>query len=93
MISRARHASWSQKLLLPGLLSITLLTGCKTTGTTGTDLIVVKPSATQIESAAREVVCQSFKPITFSGKNDTSLTVSQVREHNAAYDTYRCGER
>lgn len=29
--------------------------------------------------------CVAFSPITFSGKRDTTTTISQVRGHNAAW--------
>ena len=34
-------------------------------------------------TSSTRVACQSFAPITWSGK-DTQLTVEQVKEHNAA---------
>ena len=68
-------------------LGLSAGTGCQTTSD---GMTVVKPSRAQIESAAKAVVCKSFKPITFSGKNDTSETISQVRGHNAAWQSYGC---
>ena len=73
-----------------GSLTLTAGSGCQTMGKTSDGMTIVKPSPAQIESAAKAVVCKSFKPITFSGKNDTSETISQVRGHNAAWQSYGC---
>jgi hypothetical protein len=35
-------------------------------------------------------LCPAFAPITYSAKNDTSETVRQIREHNAAWQAI-CG--
>jgi hypothetical protein len=70
-------------------ISAMLLTGCMITGSQG-DIITVKPNAAQIQSAAKRVVCDSFKPFTFSGSKDTAETVRQAREHNAVLRAYGC---
>lgn len=77
-------------LLILTIATTLSLAGCKTTGKVG-DFITIKPSRAQIEAAAREVVCGSFEPLTFSQRGDTRETVSGIREHNAAYGTYDCG--
>lgn len=48
----------------------TILTACETIPTTETP----------------DLSCTAFSKITFSGQNDTAVTVRQIREHNAAYD-------
>jgi hypothetical protein len=51
------------------VLLATLTASCTTTGSAGT--------------SAALVACQSFKPVYWS-KADTSATVAQIKEHNAA---------
>lgn len=65
------------------------LAGCVITGKSG-DLVTIKPSTAQLESAVKTVVCDSFSPIKFRGKTDTPETVKQVREHNAALGSFKC---
>lgn len=36
-------------------------------------------------SKAVDTACTAFQPITYSALNDTSGTVTQVRQHNAAW--------
>lgn len=72
------------------LLTAISLAGCVVTGKTAGGLSIIKPSAAQIRSSATAIVCDSFGPITFSGKNDTPETVRQVRSHNAAWASYGC---
>lgn len=43
-------------------------------------------STLETATVASEALCISDKPITFSATKDTPETVSQVREHNAAWD-------
>lgn len=52
--------------------------------------VTIKPTAAQFQAAARELVCQSFTPITFSAKGDSKTTIGQVRRHNAALRTFKC---
>lgn len=68
------------------------LAGCFITGQSG-DLVTIKPSAMELQGAVREAVCDSFRPITFSGKHDTPDTVKEVREHNAALGAFKCASR
>jgi hypothetical protein len=84
--------------MLPQILKLTLITatslflaGCILTGgTDSTGMTVIKPSRAQITDAAKNVVCNSFDSITFSGKKDTPETVRQIREFNAARAAYGC---
>jgi ribosomal protein S10 len=57
------------------------------TGKSG-DIVTVKPSQSQIQSTAKRIICDSFKPIPFSGKGDTQQTIKDIREHNAAWESY-----
>ena len=80
------------RLISRAILTIAIsaaIAGCKTTSREG-DFVTIKPSPEQIQSAAKRVVCDSFAPITFSGKGDTAETVKQVREHNAAWGSFGC---
>jgi hypothetical protein len=65
------------------------LCGCLVTGKTG-DFVTIKPSAAQIDSAAKRIVCDSFKPIYFSKKGDSPDTIKQIRENNAAWQSFGC---
>jgi hypothetical protein len=79
--------------MLTRIIAISLLSlpvaGCLTLGKNG-DFITIKPSAAQIESAAKSVVCDSFKPVRFSKKGDTPETIKQIRENNAALSSFGC---
>jgi hypothetical protein len=65
------------------------LAGCVTQQDKG-DFITIKPSAAQIESAVRTVVCDAFKPLRYSGAKDTKETIAQARENNAALRSFNC---
>lgn len=54
------------------LILATLVASCTTTG-----------SSVVTSEDSRRVACQSFAPISWSAK-DTTLTVAQVKEHNAS---------
>lgn len=43
-----------------------------------------------IPETETRVACESFRIITFSRQSDTEETITQVREHNAAYEAL-CG--
>ena len=75
-------------LIIAASLLLTLpLAGCVTGGG---DLVVAKPSRSQLQSSVSSTVCNSFKIIKFSGPSDTPATVKQVREHNAALRSFGC---
>lgn len=90
---KQKLAGLSLRRIALAMLLTTALTGCKTTPITGTNFVKLQPSQAQIDRAARTVVCDSFKPITFSGSKDTDLTIRQVRGHNAALGAYKCANR
>ena len=73
------------------LLSTTALTACATTRSTGTTTVSL--TTAQQKEITKTAVCQSFEPITFDDINDTDGTIRQVREHNAAWSSYRCRQR
>ena len=79
--------------MIPRILVLTLITvtnaGCIITGTSN-GMTTIKPSAQELSSVAKKVICGSFAPITYSGKSDTPATIKQVREHNAALRAYGC---
>lgn len=79
------------KILLSVFMLVSL-SGCLTPSKQSGDFITIKPSAAQIESAARAIVCDSFKRVKFSKANDTPLTVAQVRQNNAALGTFKCAD-
>lgn len=58
-----------------------MLAGCPTIPTTGT-------SGEEID----RVVCASFKPISYSASQDSERTVAEIRAHNAALETFNCGD-
>lgn len=62
------------------MLCGTILTACETTPTT----------ATTGHDAVR-VACSAFMPIYFSARDDSELTVSQIRRHNHVYSAL-CSE-
>lgn len=59
-----------------GLLTLGLVAGCTTTHTTGTT-----PD-----------VCLIWKPVTYSASQDSSETITEVRDQNARRDAY-CANR
>ena len=63
--------NWLKGLILLASLSLTLVTGCAMTSTTGTT-----------DSC---VPCPSLEPITYSYSNDTNASIRQIREYNAIY--------
>lgn len=65
------------------------LGGCMVTSKSG-DFVTVKPSDAQIQSAAKRVVCGSFRPVTFSKRKDTAETIAQIRRNNAAWESFGC---
>ena len=48
-------------------------------------------SPDQIRQEVRRVVCDSFGYISYSASKDTEDTVLQIRKHNAAYGSFKCG--
>lgn len=74
------------------IASSLLLAGCMVTKQSG-DFITIKPSALELQSAVRTVVCDSFKRVSFSKANDSQLTIAQVRENNAALGVFKCAGR
>ena len=80
--------------MIPRMILITVMTlplaACLITGSDGKGTITIKPTAQELSSVAKRVICESFSPITYSGKGDTPATVKQVREHNAALRAYGC---
>jgi len=65
------------RLLVPALLVMlcgTILTACETTPTT----------ATTGHDAVR-VACSAFMPVYYSARDDSELTVSQIRRHNSVW--------
>ena len=71
-----RYAGLGLLVMLCG----TILTACETTPTT----------ATTGHDAVR-VACSAFMPIYFSARDDSELTVSQIRRHNHVYSAL-CSE-
>ena len=65
---------------LPVLALLLILTACSTTPTIGT-------SGEEIN----RVVCESFKPISYSASRDSERTIAEIREFNAALETF-CGD-
>jgi len=62
---------WSEQRWLLGLRLLVLtcpltLTACLLIPTTKKEWVIVKPNREQIESAARQLVCSSFKPIPYA---------------------------
>lgn len=43
-------------------------------------------ACTAIPETVTDVSCDVFRPITYSGQNDTPETIEQIRGHNAAWD-------
>jgi len=65
-----------QSMLLIALAVPPVMTGCTMTASGGTE-------------EAKRVACRSFEPIRWS-RNDTPVTVRQVKGHNAAWKAV-CG--
>jgi hypothetical protein len=53
-------------------------------------VLQVIPSKRQVNAAISRAVCGSFNRITYSGKDDSPLTIRQIREFNAAWRSYGC---
>ena len=67
------------RLLALGLLVMlcgTILTACETTPTT----------ATTGHDAVR-LACSAFMPVYYSVRDDSELTVSQIRRHNSVWES------
>lgn len=67
-----RYAGLGLLVMLCG----TILTACETTPTTATT-----------GSDAVRVACGAFMPIYYSARDDSELTVAQVRQHNSVWDS------
>ena len=70
-------------LLTLVLLLLTMTTACSVTRGIGI-------GRTDLTAELNRAVCGSFRPISFSARNDTRETIKQVREHNAALESFRC---
>ena len=70
-----------KKLMMLATLSM-LMTGCKWIHTTETTKLP------KVAEGTRPPVCVAWKGITYSAKNDTAETVAEVRQNNAARDSY-----
>jgi hypothetical protein len=50
-------------------------------------ILLIAGCQTTTHTGATKAVCSIFPPITYS-KADTAETITQVRRHNAGYDSY-----
>ena len=77
------------KWLMTPIIAIAL-SGCMITGKTSDGFSIVKPSQAQINSAAKRIVCESFKPLTFDDRYDSSQTIAEIRRANARRASFGC---
>jgi outer membrane lipoprotein SlyB len=67
-----------------------LLAGCVTTKSNTGEVVSIKPTRAQMIAYAKTIVCESFDPISYSKKMDTTITVEQIRTFNAKLKSYGC---
>jgi outer membrane lipoprotein SlyB len=70
-----------------------LLAGCVTTKSQTGEVVSIKPTRAQMIAYAKTIVCESFDPISYSKKMDTTITVAQIRTFNAKLASYGCKKK
>jgi outer membrane lipoprotein SlyB len=70
-----------------------LLAGCVTTKSNTGEVVSIKPTRAQMIAYASTIVCESFDPISYSKKMDTTITVEQIRTFNAKLASYGCKKK
>jgi outer membrane lipoprotein SlyB len=70
-----------------------LLAGCVTTKSNTGEVVSIKPTRAQMIAYAKTIVCESFDPISYSKKMDTTITVGQIRTFNAKLASYGCKKK